>query len=255
MDIILGLGEIGLPWFNLVSKVREVVGVDLLAEKCKGEWSGETVGILHSCIPYSDNYVDIIVKHVLKYNPKMLIIHSTVKPFTTRKIGKDERLSSELQVLFSPIRGVHARMEFDLGRYDKFYASYHDDCNLFKRLLSDMGINGYQAKTPHTLEFAKILCDTTYFGFLITYAMKTEEIALKYDIDYNEMWMFADQIHQYLGNRPPVGSKGSNKLYADPEGIGGHCILPNIELVKEDLNEVYNLIHQINETNIKRHKK
>ena len=84
MDIILGLGEIGLPWFNLVSKVREVVGVDLIAEKCKGEWSGETVGILHSCIPYSDNYVDIIVKHVLKYNPKMLIIHSTVKQFRQR---------------------------------------------------------------------------------------------------------------------------------------------------------------------------
>ena len=255
MNIILGLGEIGLPWFNLVSKVREVVGVDILTEKCKGEWRGETVGILHSCIPYIDNYVDIVVSQVLKYNPKMLIIHSTVKPFTTRKISKDERLPRELQVLFSPVRGVHVRMEFDLGRYDKFYASYHHDCGLFKRLLSDMAIKGYQAKTPHTLEFAKILCDTTYFGFLITYAMKTEEIAMKYDIDYNEMWIFADQIHQYLGNRPPVGSKGSNKLYADPKGIGGHCIIPNIELVKDDLNEVYKLIHQINEANIKRHKK
>lgn len=255
MDIIIGLGEIGLPWFNLISKVRTVVGIDLDPKKSRGEWRGESIEILNICIPFGNDFIDIVVDSVVKYHPKMLVIHSTIKPYTTMKIAQDKRLPNSLQVLYSPIRGVHKRMESDLLRYDKFYASYKDDCATFVNLLSDMSITGYQMKNPHTLEFAKILCDTTYFGFLIAYAMKTEEIAMKFNIDYDEMWQFADQIHQHLKNRPPAGSKGSNKLYVDPNGIGGHCILPNMELLKNDLGEIYELIHQINEACIERHKK
>ena len=38
------------------------------------------------------------------------------------------------------------------------------------------------------------------------------------------MWSFADEIHKNLGNRP--------KMF--PGYIGGHCIIPNLELIKED---------------------
>lgn len=255
MDIIIGMGEIGKPWFNLVSKVRKVAGFDINLENCRGNWSGEPVEILHICTPYSSNFVDIVVDYVLKYKPKMLVVHSTVKPFTIKELDEDKRLPRNLQVVYSPFRGVHLRMEFDLKRYDKFYASYQDNCSLYEELLSDMGIVGYKGKNPHTLEFSKILCDTSYYGWLIAYAMKTEEIAMKYGIDYNEMWMFAHQIHQYLDDRPPCGSPGMNKIYPDPKGIGGHCIMPNLELVKEDLSEVYDVIFKINNNCIERHRK
>jgi UDP-N-acetyl-D-mannosaminuronate dehydrogenase len=254
MDLIIGLGEIGLPWFNLISKVRDVTGIDIDPKKSKGEWHGDSIEILNICIPFEDDFIDLVVDYTVKYKPKMLVIHSTIKPFTTMKIDQDKRLPDTLQVLYSPIRGVHKRMESDLLRYDKFYASYQDDYTSFEKLLSDLSIKGLRMKNPHTLEFAKILCDTTYFGFLIAYAMKTEEIATKFNIDYDEMWQFADQIHQHLRNRPPAGLKGFNKLYVDPNGIGGHCILPNMELLKDDLGEVYALIHQINEACIERHK-
>ena len=254
MDIIIGLGEIGLPWFNLVSKVRDIVGIDIDPEKARGEWQGESVEILHICIPYSDEFITLVIEYAIKFHPKMLVIHSTIKPFTTLKIERDTRLPRGIHVLYSPIRGVHARMESDMRKYDKFYASYKNEFALYEKLLTDLSISGNQLKNPHTLEFAKILCDTTYLGFLISYAMKTEEIATRFNINYEEMWRFADQIHQYLGNRPPAGLKSSNKVYVDPNGIGGHCILPNMELVKNDLGEVYTLIHQINENCIQRHK-
>ena len=254
MDIIIGLGEIGLPWFNLVSKVRDVAGIDLDPHKSKNNWQGESDEILHICIPYETDFITHVVEYARKYAPEMIVIHSTIQPFTTMKLEQDKRLLSPIHVLYSPIRGVHHRMESDLTRYDKFYASYKADYTAFETLLSDLAIRGRRVKHPHTLEFAKILCDTTYFGFLIAYAMKTEEIAMKYDIDYEEMWQFADQIHQYLGNRPPAGAKDTDKLYVDPTGIGGHCILPNMELVKHDLGAIYDLIHQINDACIERHR-
>ena len=38
------------------------------------------------------------------------------------------------------------------------------------------------------------------------------------------MWSFADEIHKLLGNRP--------KMF--PGYIGGHCVIPNLELINDD---------------------
>jgi len=57
-------------------------------------------------------------------------------------------------------------------------------------------------------------------------------IAEKYRADYDEMWSFSDEIHQVLGNRP--------KLF--PGFIGGHCVIPNLELLNEkSLNQINQL--------------
>jgi hypothetical protein len=43
------------------------------------------------------------------------------------------------------------------------------------------------------------------------------------------MWSFADEIHKFLGNRP--------KLF--PGYIGGHCVIPNLELMDDySLNQI-----------------
>ena len=81
---------------------------------------------------------------------------------------------------------------------------------------------------------AKILCDTSNYGWLITYAQLTNTIAKQNNVDYDEMWLFAEEIHKFLGNRP--------KMY--PGIIGGHCIIPNLELIDHD---VLNLIKKINQ--------
>ena len=86
---------------------------------------------------------------------------------------------------------------------------------------------------PLTLELAKIVCDTSYYGWLINYAQISQIIASRYKIDYDEMWSFADEIHKFLGNRP--------KMF--PGFIGGHCVIPNLELINE------NSLNQINKIN------
>ena len=48
------------------------------------------------------------------------------------------------------------------------------------------------------------------------------------------MWKFADEIHENLGNRP--------KMY--PGVIGGHCVIPNLELIE---NEKIRYHKEINE--------
>ena len=89
---------------------------------------------------------------------------------------------------------------------------------------------------PVTLELAKIVCDTSYLGWLVNYAQISKILALKYEVDYDEMWVFADEIHKFLGNRP--------KMY--PGIIGGHCVIPNLQLLRsqtltqiKEMNDYY----------------
>ena len=89
-----------------------------------------------------------------------------------------------------------------------------------------------------TLELAKIVCDTSYYGWLISYAQISNLIARQNNVNFDEMWTFSDEIHKFLGNRP--------KLF--PGFIGGHCVIPNLELIS---NPVLNMIKDLNYKNIK----
>jgi hypothetical protein len=60
-------------------------------------------------------------------------------------------------------------------------------------------------------------------------------ICEKEGIDFDEMWKFADEIHENLGNRP--------KMY--PGIIGGYCVIPNLKLVEYDNLDI---IKKINES-------
>ena len=95
------------------------------------------------------------------------------------------------------------------------------------------GIKTKKLSSPITLELGKLICDTSYYGWLISYAQLSNMIAVKNKVNYDEMWLFADEIHKYLGNRP--------KMF--PGIIGGHCVIPNLELVHD---HTLNLIKELN---------
>jgi len=90
--------------------------------------------------------------------------------------------------------------------------------------LKKCGVKTKRMSGPITLELAKILVDTSYYGWLINYAQLSNMIARKHNVDYDEMWSFADEIHKFLGDRP--------KMF--PGFIGGHCVIPNLELIDEE---------------------
>ena len=78
----------------------------------------------------------------------------------------------------------------------------------------------------------------SYYGWLISYAQISNLIARQNNVNFDEMWTFSDEIHKFLGNRP--------KLF--PGFIGGHCVIPNLELIS---NPVLNMIKDLNYKNTK----
>ena len=239
-DIIVGLGEIGKPILKLLSKKNIVVGFDLnhdLMDQIKFEkYKNLKTSFLHIAIPGTDNLIDNVLKLYKKFQPECIVIHSTIRPGTTEKLQK----KIPIPVIYSATRGVHKRMIYDLKRYTKFFVISASAprskwaSSRYVKVMKDCGIKTKKMSNPETLELAKIICDTSYLGWLVNYAQLSNMIAIEYGVDYDEMWDFSHEIHKFLGNRP--------KMF--PGIIGGHCVIPNLDLIH---NRSLNIIKEMND--------
>ncbi len=234
-QIVAGLGEIGNPILNLISKVQLTVGYDIdtkLINKTKiKKYEAFPSTFLHICIPFNQKFIKNVISLSKKFNPECIVIHSTISPYTTKKI--QDKLS--IPVIYSATRGVHKRMLKDLKRYTKFFALEKNAPRKkwasleYSKLMKKCKVKTKKMSDPITLELAKIVIDTTYYGWLINYAQISNLVAKKHHVDYDEMWEFSDEIHKFIGNRP--------KMF--PGFIGGHCVIPNLSLIDE--NDFYQI--------------
>ncbi|MDE2588668.1 MAG: hypothetical protein KGL95_03255 [Patescibacteria group bacterium] len=238
-DVVAGLGEIGFPIFQLLSKAKPVAGYDinekLIDKKKFQKYEKLDTGFLHVCIPFTNNFASNVMKLYEQFKPKGIVIHSTISPGITR----DLQSKLPIPVIYSATRGIHKRMLHDLKRYAKFYSvepsapSADWASTEYAKLMKKCKVKTKRMSKPIALELAKIVVDTSYYGWLITYAQLSNMIAIENNVDYDEMWSFADEIDRYLGNRP--------KMF--PGFIGGHCVIPNLDLIH---NQTLDLIKEIN---------
>jgi len=237
-DIVLGMGEVGETLFHLLEERNiDSIGIDVDSSKCKNYSKNDHIKnpeYLHVCLPGElSEFMDITLNWINKIEGlEVVLVHSTVKPGTTKKIQE----KSKIPVLFSPVRGVHKRFLDDIKKYTKFISS--DKENIDPKIKLDLEKRFEKIdwmSTTKTAELAKILVDTTYYGWLINYAQITKMICEKEGIDFDEMWKFADEIHENLGNRP--------KMY--PGIIGGHCVIPNLNLIEYENMEIIKKINEM----------
>jgi UDP-N-acetyl-D-mannosaminuronate dehydrogenase len=210
--VVAGLGEIGKPIFELASRCHQAVGVDVSPPAQKID----QVDVLHVCYPFAiRDFLGETARYIALYNPAMTIINSTVAVGTTRRIAQQ----TGAVVVNSPVRGKHARMLDDLLKYTKFVgaidrASGRQAAQHFQ----SMGMKTKILSCPEATELAK-LTETTYFGVIIAWAQEVERYCDLWGADYNEVVSIYEEIN-YL---PPV------KFF--PGIIGGHCVMPNIEIL------------------------
>ena len=121
-NVVAGLGEIGRPIQKLISKGELTIGFDINKKLMNVNKFQKNIDVptetLHVCIPFTSNFRQNVITLCNKFSPKCLVIHSTLQPYTTKKLQN----KLDIPVIFSPTRGVHKRMLYDLKRYTKFFA-------------------------------------------------------------------------------------------------------------------------------------
>ena len=210
--LVIGEGEIGLPIANILSNAYNVVTRDLAPIEDPGE-----IAVLHICYPFQiENFIETTINYIKTYAPKLTILHSTVIPGTTKKIS--EGISTP--IIYSPVRGKHSKMTEELLSLRKYLASTSKDgLTEAIKYLEQADFKTETFSSVESLELAKIQ-ETTYFGLLIAWAQEMERYSDLLDADYDEVARFA--LADNISYMPSV--------IFQPGFIGGHCVMPNIEL-------------------------
>ncbi len=210
--IVVGQGEIGKPLRKILGRTYHCIGVDIEPVEVAGPCS-----TMHICYPYQiPDFVGTTVGYISKYKPQLTIINSTVVPGTTRQIYD----ASGAKLAYSPARGKHVRMEEDLLRYKKFVAGIDDIASrLAQEHLAAAGFRTDRFRTPEMGELAKLI-ETTWLGVLIAWAQEVERFAESHGASFEEVNAFIQEV-DFLPS------------HVFPGWIGGHCVMPNIELLQE----------------------
>src|SRR5438093_4780702 len=209
--VIVGLGEVGKPLLEIMKSRYQTFGVDINQPA-----SVSQCDVMHICFPFqSDKFVRQVVEYIHQYRPALTVINSTVAPGITRRIA----VESGTAVVNSPVRGKHARMQEELLHYTKFVGAL--DLPSGQRAVEHFENVGMKTKllsSPEATEIAK-LTETTYFGLLIAWAQEVERYCIELGTNYDEVVSFYEEIKFF----PPV------KYF--PGLIGGHCVMPNIDIL------------------------
>jgi UDP-N-acetyl-D-mannosaminuronate dehydrogenase len=209
--VVVGLGEVGKPLFELLSNHYDSVGVDVSPIA-----PIEQVDVLHICYPFEINdFIGETVRYLELYKPKLTIVNSTVAVGTTRAIAG----RTGTPVVHSPVRGKHAHMREELCLYTKFVgatdpAAAEEAATHFESL----GLKAKILASPEATELAK-LTETTYFGLMIAWAQQVERYCDRAMTDYDEVVSFYEEI-AFLP-----------RVRYFPGIIGGHCVMPNIAIL------------------------
>jgi UDP-N-acetyl-D-mannosaminuronate dehydrogenase len=210
--VVVGMGEVGKPLFELASRYHKVLGIDIEPPKERLE----NADVLHICFPFEiKDFIGETARYIELFKPAVTIINSTVGIGTTRAIAQ----RTGTPVVNSPVRGKHVKMLEELQHYTKFVGALDPAAaQLAANHFESLGLKTKILSAPEATELAK-LTETTYFGLMIAWAQELERYCDRIDQDYAEVTSFYDEIKFF----PPV------KYF--PGVIGGHCVMPNIEIL------------------------
>src|SRR4029453_7215760 len=108
--VVVGLGEVGRPLFEIASRHHQTIGVDIepVVKKFQG------IDVMHICFPFQIKaFVGEVTRRIEHFKPALTIINSTVAVGTTRAVAE----RSGAAVVNSPVLGKHVQLVEDFSLY------------------------------------------------------------------------------------------------------------------------------------------
>jgi UDP-N-acetyl-D-mannosaminuronate dehydrogenase len=228
--LIIGLGEVGRALFELFEESRkfDVYGFDVNKEKMREilgkeiEMPPKNVDVMHICYPCAEQegFVQTTLNYIRKFEPKLTIIESTVPPETTQKIYE----LSKTAIAHSPVRGMHKTLE-TMKRDILFWSKYiggatKEASDAARKHFEKLGLEVKVLSSSLETELAKLF-ETAYRAWMIACFQEMHRISRRFRADFDEVVDMLEDIHRVRFNKP---------LHY-PDVIGGHCLIPNVELL------------------------
>lgn len=216
-NCILGNGEVANALRG--NLYGEVISFD------KGEWEGKTLDcdILHIAIPYTEKFVNICESAEKVFSPDYTIIHSTVKPGTSRR----------LKCLYSPVLGRHSDdFQKNVAMYRKFVAGNLAE---YEKVKEEMRLTcEYWGPDTDELEYSKVMSTTQMYWYLL-FNKYLQNDCERRGFDYSQVYFrWLDNYNAGIRNNHPKWERPIyNRMETDIPG--GHCLPNNIHLVDNEI--------------------
>lgn len=222
---VLGYGEVG-------QAIASFYDAPFIHDPAKGHEfpTGQQLEVLHVCIPFkkpADFQIAVKAAIGLHAQGALVIIHSTVPVGTTQDIAEYHK-----HTVHSPVRGVHPNLAQGIRTFPKFIgADFSGAGRLAAEHFEELGIVPIVLHRSKTSELLKLL-DTTYYGIAIAFHAYAKQLCdatgSNFDMVMTEANRSYNEGYTALGKPNVV-----RPVLVPPEGpIGGHCVLPNAEILK-----------------------
>lgn len=210
--LIIGNGQIGKALYKVFSEYHDEVYT-----RDKEDLPIDDVDVIHICFPYSESFIDDVRAYQEEYDPKHTIIHSTVPVGT----------SKALEAIHSPVRGIHPKLESGIRTFTKFLGGENasEVADYFRRC--DMKV--YLFDKAETTELMKIWSTTWYADDI----EKTKQIKRECDETGSPFSAWSLWVQTYNDGYDRLGHPEYSRPNLVPimKRQGGHCTLPNLELL------------------------
>lgn len=233
--LVVGLGEVGRSLFELLeeSEKFEVYGWDIDEKKMQDIQQGDLpkeVDVLHICYLChgQETFVNTTVEYVRRFRPELTIINSTIPPRTTEKI----HTISGGHMVHSPVRGMHKNKD-SMKRYLLFLTKYvggldEESVRLARKHFEALELKTKVLNSPVETELAKLF-ETTYRAWMIACFQEMHRISRHFGADFDDVVDLLEDDHRVRFDRP----------IHFPAVIGGHCLIPNAELLLESYDSEF----------------
>lgn len=224
--IMGGWGKVGRAVGHIVEQ-KYGCGASLILDKTAPLPKKQKVDFLHVCIPFSKTFVQDVKRAMKSYPPKYVIVHSTVKVGTTRKLGDN--------AAHSPIRGQHDELTDSTKRFVKYVGGNTDKTGKqCKTHIESLGLNVALWGKSEETELMKLLCLSRYLNDL-SYYETAYNICNRFKVPPERLQEWTSTYNQGYKD----GSKGhfSRPELRYPHGVaGGTCVLPVSKMLFEQTN-------------------
>jgi hypothetical protein len=228
--VIGSKGEVGSALMALLSEKYNGCGIDVGSDAYPQKFD-----VLHVCIPYygsadgaenRSSFVPIVQKYEAIYGAPgfLTIVHSTVR------VGTCEKLNA----VHSPIRGVHPNLQQSLKAFVKYFGGprAQEAADIFNAL----GIDTRVIPDSRNTEAMK-LWDTTGYGLNIILQKAIWQYCQENKLNFDVVYTDANRTYNEGFRALDMEQFAKYELKHVDGPIGGHCVVPNCNLLGGEIAE------------------
>lgn len=219
-SLILGRGEIGRAVGEVIHRTDIVRTYDI-KEGQPPEVKG--IDIIHVCFPFIDmaSFIEAVQFYIKKYKPEHVVIWSTVAIGTTARIPG---------AVHSPVEGRHPNLALSIRSMVRWIGTNNaDEGEFFEKYFKALFLKTYLVGKSDFTEFLK-LRSTSKYGINLVWADYEASVAKELGMNYKLVKHFDADYNRLYHN---LNMPWAQRYILDPPNgkIGGHCIVPNAELL------------------------